>query len=293
MRLAIASALAALAVLGVAVAIASSGGDERRVAAADPAVPAAEEALPRSPARLARRLTEVSRGLRGSIDAWRSEGDLIRGEAPDAVQLQALYQQRVFRLLARRRALGSATLRRLPGWLAPTARDSVAALRNLFRLAAQYRGRRHSTYRTGRALPPGVLLRHYRAAQRRFGVGWHVLAAVNLVETGFNRLRNNSVAGAQGPMQFIPSTWRAYGMRGNIRDPRDAIFGAANYLRASGAPRNYGRALYAYNHSPLYVDAVLRYARRMRGRGFLAFYNWQVFVRSRSDGERRLTGPGR
>jgi membrane-bound lytic murein transglycosylase B len=58
-------------------------------------------------------------------------------------------------------------------------------------------------------------MRHYRAAQRRFGVGWHVLAAVNMVETQFNRLRNDSTAGAQGPMQFIPSTWRAYGMGGD------------------------------------------------------------------------------
>ena len=76
---------------------------------------------------------------------------------------------------------------------------------------------------------------------------------MNLVETGFNKLRNDSVAGAQGPMQFIPSTWRAYGMGGDIHDPRDAIMGAANYLRASGAPGNYRRALYAYNPSTLYV----------------------------------------
>ena len=61
-----------------------------------------------------------------------------------------------------------------------------------------------------------------------------VLAAVNLVETNFNRNRAVSTAGAQGPMQFLPSTWRAYGMGGDIRDPHDAILGAANYLRASG-----------------------------------------------------------
>ncbi len=62
-------------------------------------------------------------------------------------------------------------------------------------------------------------------------------------------------------MQFMPATWRAYGLGGNIRDPGDAILGAANYLRASGAPRNYRRALYAYNHSRLYVEAVARYSR--------------------------------
>lgn len=252
-----------------------------------PGVPAADEALPRSPARIAKRLTEVSDTLRGSIDRWRSEG--VGGSPPLEVQLGALYQQRAYRLLARRPALARATLRRLPRRLKRAPRDSVAALRNLFRLAGPPRHRR---FRTGRALPAGALLRHYREAQRRFGVGWRVLAAVNLVETGFNRLRNNSASGAQGPMQFMPATWRAYGLGGNVRDPHDAVLGAANYLRRSGAPKNYGRALFAYNPSKLYVDAVLRYARRMRGRGFLALYNWQVFVRTPA-GERRLTGPGR
>ena len=93
-----------------------------------------------------------------------------------------------------------------------------------------------------------------------------MLAAVNLVETDFNRLRNSSSSGAQGPMQFLPSTWRRYGLGGDIHDPHDAILGAANYLRRSGAPGNYRRALFAYNPSSLYVDAVLRYTRRMAGR---------------------------
>ena len=63
-------------------------------------------------------------------------------------------------------------------------------------------------------------------------------------------------------MQFMPSTWREYGLRGNIHDPHDAILGAANYLHAAGAPGDIGRALYAYNPSPYYVDAVLRLQRR-------------------------------
>ena len=42
--------------------------------------------------------------------------------------------------------------------------------------------------------PPRRLLAHYRDAQRRFGVPWHVLAAVNFVESGFGRLRNSSDA---------------------------------------------------------------------------------------------------
>ena len=131
-------------------------------------------------------------------------------------------------------------------------------------------------------------------AERRFGVDWQVLAAVNFVETGFNKIRSNSTAGAQGPMQFIPSTWRAYGMGGNVRDPRDAIMGAANYLRASGGRRDIRRALFAYNPSSLYVRAVSNYARRIRRRpqSLYALHSWQIFVRT-TKGLRRLTGPGR
>jgi len=138
----------------------------------------------------------------------------------------------------------------------------------------------------------GPVLDHYREAQRRFGVGWPVLAAVNFVESAFGRLRSESVAGARGPMQFIPSTWEAYGMGGDVRDPHDAIIGAANYLHASGAPGDYQRALYAYNPSPAYVAAVLGYARQIRRdpRAYFAYHSWQVFVRTPS-GVQRITGP--
>ena len=131
-----------------------------------------------------------------------------------------------------------------------------------------------------------------REAQRRFGVPWNVLAAVNFVESGFGKLRNDSVAGAQGPMQFMPATWRAYGLGGNVHDAHDAIVGAANYLHANGAPAQTRNALYHYNPSPLYVDAVMRYARRIaRGRNaFLAYYSWPVFVRTTA-GVKRVTGP--
>jgi membrane-bound lytic murein transglycosylase B len=79
-------------------------------------------------------------------------------------------------------------------------------------------------------------------------------------------------------MLFMPATWRAYGMGGDIHDPHDAILGAANMLRANGAPSSYARALYRYNPSPLYVDAVRRYARLIaRNRHALPFlYLWEV-----------------
>jgi membrane-bound lytic murein transglycosylase B len=124
-------------------------------------------------------------------------------------------------------------------------------------------------------------------------VPWNVLAAVNFVESKFGKLRSASAAGAQGPMQFMPATWRRYGLGGNVHDPHDAVLGAANYLRASGAPRDLRRALHAYNPSAAYVDAVLRYARRIASSRtmFYALYNWQVFVKT-PQGDRRVTGPG-
>jgi transglycosylase-like protein with SLT domain len=226
----------------------------------------------------------VDAALRRSVDAWRG-----KGSPPGEVVLGVLYEQRAYRLLAARPRLAHSTIRQLPRRMALITRDAVTALRDLRRLAPPPRRRR---FRTGPALPARVLLGYFRAAERRFHVSWRVLAAVNLVETDFDRLRNNSASGAQGPMQFLPATWRRYGLGGDVRDPHDAILGAANYLRRSGAPHSYRRALFAYNPSSLYVDAVLRLARRMAGRGFLVFYNWQVFVRTPS-GERRLTGPGR
>ena len=95
-------------------------------------------------------------------------------------------------------------------------------------------------------------------------------------------------------MQFMPGTWRMYGLGGNVHDPRDAILGAANYLQASGARRSIRRALFAYNPSRLYVDAVLRYARQIGGDRHVLYelYSGQVYVRTRS-GSVRVTGPGR
>jgi len=242
--------------------------------------------IPRKPAALARVLVKTKTGLARAVDEWRSGG----GGVPPEVTLDALYDQRIELLLAARPRLARATLRRVPAGTARVVRTNLAAKRELWRLTPVTRSRR---FRTGRALPPAALIGYYREGERRFGVRWNVLAAVNFVESAFNKLRNNSATGAQGPMQFMPATWRAYGLGGDVHDPHDAILGAANYLHANGAPRDNRRALFHYNPSPLYVDAVLRYARRIRGdpRAFYEYYARQVFVRTPS-GLRRITGPG-
>lgn len=127
--------------------------------------------------------------------------------------------------------------------------------------------------------PAAELLGHYRAAEREFGVGWEYLAAIHLVETRMGRIRGVSSAGAQGPMQFLPATWRAYGGGGDIHSNRDSIRAAARYLRESGAPGRMRAAVYAYNHDNRYVDAVLAYAQRMRAdsRAFRNYHGWQVY----------------
>ena len=251
---------------------------------------APREPIPRSPARLAARHAEVVDRLRADIDAWLRTRPAPSATPPARIELEALWQQRVYRHLARHPALARAAIARLPPRLRPEARDSVAALRSLFRLTS------HATevrFRAGPPAPPGLLRRFYREAQRRFSVRWDVLAGINMIESNFGRLRNVSNAGAVGPMQFLPATWRRYGMGGNIRDPHDAILGAANYLHASGAPASYSRAVFAYNPSRLYVAAVLRFARRIRRDrlAFYAYWSWQSWRRTRS-GEQQLTGPG-
>lgn len=130
--------------------------------------------------------------------------------------------------------------------------------------------------------PPADELRdYYLEAEEEFDVPWTVLAAINLVETRFGRIHGDSHAGARGPMQFMPPTWEAYG-EGDVEDPRDAILGAARYLAASGAPDDLEAALFAYNRSDRYVEAVLAHAEAMeRYDHYLDVYHgWRVYYRT-------------
>ncbi len=284
--------LSRIAVALLLTAPAACGAEEADVSQAPaPSLPGPSQPVPRDPRALATALNDTTRELHRQVDAWRRDGDPARDPVPAAVQAHALFQQRIYLYLGPRRTTTARVLPRLRGPARAEARDVLSARRALERLNGTTRRTR---FRTGRALPPDRLRTLYRTAQRRYGVAWNVLAAVNFVETGFNKIRSASSAGAQGPMQFIPSTWRAYGMGGDIHDPRDSIMGAANYLRASGAPRSYRRALFAYNPSALYVRAVTRFARRIarRPQAFYGLHAWEIFVRTPS-GLRRLTGPGR
>ena len=106
----------------------------------------------------------------------------------------------------------------------------------------------------------------YQRAAAAYGLGPQgpaVLAGINEVETAFGTNLNVSSAGAEGWMQFMPSTWATYGVDANgdgVKDPfnpEDAIFAAASYLSAAGMPADTYGAIFAYNHADWYVAEVL------------------------------------
>ncbi|MGH2932915.1 MAG: transglycosylase SLT domain-containing protein [Gaiellaceae bacterium] len=200
------------------------------------------------------------------------------GKVPAAVTAASLTEQRIELRMARDPRLTRGVLAKLPARLARDVADDVAARRDLLRLAPK--GKKGPPIRLGPALPVTRLRGFYTEAQRRSGVPWQVLAAVNFVESDFGRVRNASVAGAQGPMQFMPATWTEYG-RGNVHDSHAAILAAARFLRAAGAPADERGALLRYNPSSLYVDAVERLAGRMRrdSASLLVFYARVPLVR--------------
>jgi hypothetical protein len=110
---------------------------------------------------------------------------------------------------------------------------------------------------------PLFLLPIYRAAAIQYGVPWQILAAINEVETDYGSDLSVSSAGAEGWMQFEPSTWLQYGVDAldagyaDPYNPVDAIFAAARYLHAAGAAKNLRTAILAYNHSEAYAESVL------------------------------------
>jgi membrane-bound lytic murein transglycosylase B len=211
--------------------------------------------------------------LRQAIDDWRAGEDPPSSTPPTEVIDRAADLQDEIDLLADHPNLTAQVLPLLGGTLRFEVRRLYRARRALNRLAA---GTPDKKLKLGQRPPLADLVGFYDEAERTVGIGGHYLAAIHLVETKFGRVINNSVAGAQGPMQFIPSTWEIYGHGGDIRDPHDSILAAARLLRANGAPARYGPALRAYNPSGLYVEAVTQYARLIGSDPYALYflYTW-------------------
>jgi hypothetical protein len=118
---------------------------------------------------------------------------------------------------------------------------------------------------------PPFLLPIYQAAGVQYDVPWQVLAAINEIETDYGRNLSVSTAGAVGWMQFLPSTWKTWGVDANgdgVADPYnpvDAIFSAARYLHAAGASKSVPTAIFSYNHASWYVQSVLLRAKLIGG----------------------------
>jgi Transglycosylase SLT domain len=125
---------------------------------------------------------------------------------------------------------------------------------------------------------PELLRAYYAEGEQRYGVPWYYLAAIHFSETRMGRIHGNSTAGAQGPMQFIQSTWDAYG-QGDINSNHDAIIAAANYLASNNAATDIDNALFRYNNDDRYVAAIKSYASVMAADpdAYDGYYQWQVF----------------
>ena len=190
-------------------------------------------------------------------------------------------QQSAYHLLAAHPDWVPAVLAALPAAIRSVVQTNISAAQQIDDLNGASSALPH--WRIVAAPAPEVLLGYYREAQQAYGIAWQYFAAINLIETNMGRIQGLSSAGAQGPMQFMPATWASYG-RGDVNNPHDAILAAGRYLQAHGAPSNMTRAIYAYNPSMLYVRAVQLYAQQMFAseRAFLAYYNWEVYVQTKT-----------
>ena len=188
-------------------------------------------------------------------------------------------QQVIYRVLSTDQPRAQEVINGLPPLWRSVAERHLAARREFVRMS---RGRGPSMLPAWRIIQPEAadkLLSYYRKAEAATGIEWEVLAAVNLVETGMGRIDGVSVANAQGPMQFLPTTWAEPGIGvGNIRDPHDAIQAAARYLVRRGGLEDIRRGLWGYNNSDYYGRAVLLYASLMREdpAAYTGLYHWEI-----------------
>ncbi|WP_408633115.1 lytic transglycosylase domain-containing protein [Mycobacterium hippophais] len=203
--------------------------------------------------------------------------------SPEAVlRAAARRQQAAYRAIGRHPEWDAVTRPRVPQSLLTVFDFNVSARRAL---DALLQGEAKDTLPAWRIDPPRPaqeLLSHYREAEAASGVGWNYLAAINLVETRLGSIVGTSTAGAQGPMQFLPSTFAAYGDGGDIYAPRDSILAAGRHLAANGFAADPGRALFRYNNSDDYVQGITDYAAVLAAdpAAFTGYHRWEVYYRT-------------
>jgi len=223
---------------------------------------------PRSPDATAATLTRVEHALRSD------------DRDPDHLRVLGWEQQLAYRELSNHDDWIPAVMTSLPDDVKPWVQRNLDASTGLSGITPA-----ETQLPDWTILPPlaaETLRGYYDEAEQDFGIPWAYLAAIHFLETRLGRIHGNSSAGAQGPMQFIPSTWAAYGNGGDVNDNHDAILAAARYLKAAGGPANMDKAIYAYNHDDGYVAAVKAYAQNMleNPRAYDGYYQWQVYYRT-------------
>lgn len=202
--------------------------------------------------------------------------------AEAALVTAAHRQQGAYRAIGRHPEWDATTRPRIPPALLDTYDRNVDARRQLNAMT-----RAKDTlpaWRIEAPAPADELMNCYRAAESDSGVGWNYLAAINLIETRFGSIVGVSTAGAEGPMQFLPSTFATYARGGDIHSPRDSIMAAGRYLAANGFANDRDHAIYRYNHAHEYVQAVDQYAALLAAdpAAFGAYYRWDVYYSTTS-----------
>jgi hypothetical protein len=237
-----------------------------RTLAAAPSLPrGAQPQLASDPAQLADDLVADEHALRNG------------GTAEPALESAAHREQAAYRAIARHPEWDATIRPRIPADLLDVYARNVDARRQL---QAMSQGRDTlPAWHVDPPVPADELMGDYHAAEAETGVGWNYLAAINLVETRFGSINGVSTAGAQGPMQFLPTTFGAYGQGGDIHSPRDSIMAAGRFLAASGFANDPDHAIYVYNHSNQYVRAVDQYASLIGAdpAAFATYYRWDVY----------------
>lgn len=229
------------------------------------AEPGAQPRLAADPAQLADDLVTDERALRDPATV-------------EPASMQAARRQQVaYRAIGRHPEWDGIIRPRIPAELLEGYDRNVDARRQLAAMA--HPKSTLPAWHINAAPPADELMAAYRASEAASGVGWNYLAAINLIETHFGSVAGDSTAGAQGPMQFLPSTFAAYGDGGDIRSPRDSIMAAGHYLAANGFAADHDSALFRYNHADEYVRAVNAYAAVMAAdpAAFGAYYRWAVY----------------